>query len=189
MTTTTGRNPTASLRVRAARIADAADIARVHVDSWRETYTGIIPESYLRELRYPKQEAEWKHHLAMPGNATFVAEDSLAGVVGFANGGPERSGRSSYFAELYVLYLLERYHSRGIGSALICAFARELTQIGLLRMLVWVLSDNPARGFYEALGGRFIGETPVAVGGARLIEVAYGWHDVRALCRPGRRSG
>jgi hypothetical protein len=36
--------------VRRAVSGDAASIARVHVESWRSTYAGIVPEAYLRSL-------------------------------------------------------------------------------------------------------------------------------------------
>ncbi|WP_274651023.1 hypothetical protein [Paenibacillus humicola] len=42
-------------------------------------------------------------------------------------------------------------------------------------MLIWVLSENPNRYFYEALGGRFIREKEIEIGGTKLKESAYGW--------------
>ena len=38
------------LTVRAAEVDDAQAIARVHVDAWQATYTGIIPQPYLDQL-------------------------------------------------------------------------------------------------------------------------------------------
>jgi RimJ/RimL family protein N-acetyltransferase len=48
-------------------------------------------------------------------------------------------------------------------------------------MLVWVLRDNVrARGFYERLGGVFLREHELDFGaGFTVIEVSYGWDDVR----------
>jgi hypothetical protein len=48
-------------------------------------------------------------------------------------------------------------------------------------MLVWVLADNPARGFYERLGGRYLRQKPIEIGGIDLFEAAYGWDDIRVL--------
>ena len=45
-------------------------------------------------------------------------------------------------------------------------------------MLVWVLTENPSRAFYERMGGRFVREAPVTICGAPLVEVAYGWDDL-----------
>jgi ribosomal protein S18 acetylase RimI-like enzyme len=171
-----------AVRVRRARQADAAGIARVHVESWRDTYRGIIPAAYLANLSWEQQTREWRRHLTVAGNASFVAESDRDGIVGFANGGPERSGRSSrYFAEIYVLYLLKEYQRQGLGRDLVAAFAREIMAIGLWSMVIWVLAENTSRSFYEALGGEPVAQKTTSVGGARLIEVAYGWRDVRPL--------
>jgi hypothetical protein len=48
-------------------------------------------------------------------------------------------------------------------------------------MLMWVLSANPARAFYEALGGQYVAEQEITIGAARLVEVADGWRDLRRL--------
>ena len=50
-------------------------------------------------------------------------------------------------------------------------------------MLVWVLAENPSRQFYEALGGQELGQQEITVGGATLVEVAYGWKDIGGLGR------
>jgi hypothetical protein len=57
----------------------------------------------------------------------------------------------------------------------------KLLQTGIDNMLVWVLAKNPARKFYEALGGQFLRTKQVMIGGATLEEVAYGWTDIRVI--------
>ena len=47
--------------------------------------------------------------------------------------------------------------------------------------IVWVLVDNPACKFYEALGGEKIYEKQVEKGGIMLNEIAYGWIDIQFL--------
>ena len=42
--------------IREASPTDAAAIARVHVDSWRTTYAGIVPADYLANLSYTRRE-------------------------------------------------------------------------------------------------------------------------------------
>ena len=53
-------------------------------------------------------------------------------------------------------------------------------------MLLWVLADNPSRGFYETLGARRIREKRAKVGGIEVIEVAYGWSNLQYLSNLGR---
>jgi hypothetical protein len=48
-------------------------------------------------------------------------------------------------------------------------------------MLVWVLAANPGRAFYATLGGQQVDEKEITIGAAPLLEVAYGWPDLREL--------
>jgi GNAT superfamily N-acetyltransferase len=163
-----------ALVVRRARAEDAAAIAAVHVQSWREAYRGIVPQPYLDRLSLAAHERQWRATLA-DGGWAFVAEWE-GRLVGLASGGPSRR-RRDITGELYVLYLLRACHGRGIGRALFDASHYQLARCGHRGLLVWVLADNPARGFYERLGGELAGEGMVAVGGARLREIAYAWRD------------
>ena len=51
------------------------------------------------------------------------------------------------------------------------------------RPLVWVLADNPARFFYEGLGGRLVAERTELFWGADVRERAYGWSDLNTVVR------
>ena len=171
------------IRIREATEADAPAIARVHVDSWRTTYKGIVPDDYLAALSYEQRERVWQGNLSA-GRAVefvYVAEDDGGQVVGFASGGRQNSGDAEYAGELYAIYLLASHQGRGIGRQLVMAVTRRLLQADLPSMLVWVLAANPARAFYEALGGKELYEKPINIGGASLVEVAYGWPDLTIL--------
>ncbi len=163
-----------ALVVRRAQVGDVAAIAQVHVQSWREAYRGIIPQRYLEGLSLPAHERQWRRSLA-DGGWAFVAEWERQ-LVGFASGGLSRT-RKDVSGELYVLYVLKSVQGRGVGRALFDACHLELARWGHHGMLVWVLADNPARGFYEHLGGEPAGESMVSIAGIRLPEAAYVWRD------------
>lgn len=167
---------------REANFADAPGIARVHVDSWRATYRGIIPDDILANLSYETRQVEWESGLGRPNGerVIFVAEDADEGIVGFACGGPERSGDSNYTGELYAVYVLERYQRMGVGKALTRLVGERLVRNGLTGMLVWVLAENPSRGFYERLGGQIVRGQIIEVEHVSLEEVAYGWLDLQS---------
>lgn len=169
--------------IREALPGDAAGIARVQVDSWRTTYAGLVPAPFLEGLSYDRCEETWQRGLTRPNTqyVYVVAENSDGQVVGFANGGPERDGRADYQGELYTLYLLQDYQRQGLGRGLVAHAAQLLRRRGYRNLLVWVLAENPSRRFYEALGGVAAGEKPIDIGGAILVEVAYGWSDIRVL--------
>ena len=165
--------------VREARQEDATAIARVHVDSWRNTYRDIVPEGFLAEMSYQDYEDRWRGWLRNVGEPRLVyrvAELPSGRIVGFASGGP-RPGPAypDYAGELYTLYLLGEHQRAGIGQRLLGSVARGLAEGGTYSLLAWVLARNPSRRFYEAVGGELLGSQEIEIGGARLEEVAYGW--------------
>jgi len=171
--------------IRQATPADAPGIARVHVDSWRTTYKGILPEEFLQSLSAEKRERMWKDNLAAPvNNATvYVAEDA-GQIVGFVNCMAEREHDPQYTGEVGGIYLLEQAQGQGTGRRLMQIAADELLNQGHLSMLLWVLKDNtPACRFYEALGGKYLREKPIEIGAQTLLEVAYGWDDLNTLAK------
>ena len=170
------------VHIREANGTDAAAIA-IHVDSWRTTYAGVVPDEYLAQLSYEQHEQVWRHMLSTHGATEFVyvAEAEARNIIGFASGGPERSGNTVYKGELYAIYLLEGYQRKGIGDQMVQTIAKRLMQEGLHSMLVWVLANNPSQDFYSALGGQRVYEQEITIGEARLVEVAYGWRDMREL--------
>ncbi len=171
------------MTIRQATPADIPSITRVHVDAWRTTYRGIVPDSYLADLTYEGKESLWTLILGTPADKSFVyvAQDEAGQVVGFASSGPTRPNNPSYAGELYALYILESYQRRGIGRQLVTATADSLARIGMTSMLIWVFADNSARGFYEALGGQRVAEKQFELGEATLTEIAYGWLDTSVL--------
>lgn len=164
-----------ALVIRRAVPGDAGDIARVQVQSWRETYGGIIPRAYLDQLSVQSHERQWRKTLSGVGWA-FLAEWE-GRPVGIASGGLSRV-RRDITGELHVLYVLRALQGRGVGRALFDACHYELARCGHHGLLVWVLAENqPARGFYEHLGGTLAGKNHVLLGGTRLSELAYIWPD------------
>jgi GNAT superfamily N-acetyltransferase len=177
--------------VRRARIEDAAAIARVHVDSWRSTYAGMLPEKMLLRLSSAAHEQRWWRHVLgrfRGRHYVYVVEDPKDGVVGFASGGRTRGRGLDYGGEIYALYLLDEYHGQGLGRALFRRLATRLMRECGSTLLVWVLSTNPSRFFYEAMGGARAGTRVDRMGGAEVAEIAYGWDDLAeqlAIGRPG----
>jgi ribosomal protein S18 acetylase RimI-like enzyme len=171
------------MQIREATMADVAGIARVHVESWRTTYKGLLPDDYLANLTYERCEPLWREILSKPNGQSlvYVAEETAQTIVGFASGGPERSGDPVYTGEVYAIYLLEGWQRRGIGRQLTVTLVRRLIQRGLTSLLIWVMADNPSRRFYEALGGQPVRDRRQMTGGVEVTDVAYGWLDARVL--------
>lgn len=162
-----------SFAIREARIDDASHIARIHVDSWRETYSGLIPQAILDQLRYEQREAYWAGVLKNPSDLIVFVAEWTNGIHGFACGGVERANDPQHGSELYAIYVLEAVQKRGAGRALFNSVKRRLIELGYHSMLVWVLEGNPACEFYKVMGGRHIGYKDERFGDTVLREMGY----------------
>jgi L-amino acid N-acyltransferase YncA len=172
--------------IRAATQNDIPAIAKVHVDTWRTTYRGIVPDEHLANLSYERQASGWYPILNQDsddGYFTYVAEEGSGEIIGFASGGEERTGDPVYEGEVMAIYILQNQQGKGIGRCLVQAVAEQLHLSGINSMLVWVLADNPACQFYAALGGEPVREKKIEISGKPLIEVAYGWTETGNLRR------
>mgnify|MGYP005750503805 FL=1 len=166
--------------VRPAQLSDAKKIARVHVNSWRTTYKGIIPDEVLDNLSYEKREERWA--TIIPNEIVFVAETKEGEIVGFSTGGKERSGHyNGYVGELSSIYILEEHQGKGIGKLLVKPIIQELEKLSIYSMIVLVLEENDSRLFYEALGAKIIDKLQVEIGGKKLNELVYGWDNTKTI--------
>ena len=142
-----------SIRVRAARLEDAAAMAQVHADSWRETYTGLFPEEVLAAHDATARERFWNAVLGderyRPTHRSVVAErdGEVVGIAMTARGNP--SADDPVRTELCLIYVLAAHHGSGAGPALLDAvLADDPGPVGL-----WVADPNPrAQAFYRRHG-------------------------------------
>ena len=170
-----------SATIRPATEADCAEIGRVHVAAWRETYRGLVPDPVLDALSEEARAAQWRSGLARgaKGPIVFVAEATDGSLIGFGAAGPARDPKLACDSEVSALYILQSGQRRGIGRALLLQLAETLRRRGRRTMGLWVLAANsPARRFYEKLGGIAGATRSDQSDGWTCDEVAYVWHDL-----------
>ena len=166
--------------IRLANAEDAQGIARVNVQSWRETYAGIVPQDYLNKLSADKRAATWFKMLSDQKleHICFVAESSKNEIVGFVDGGKARQPEHGYSGELYAIYLLQAFQGQGLGKALFNELVRHLFKMGFDSMYLWALEANPTVGFYKAAGGVFKKSTDIKIAEVKLQEDMYVWPEI-----------
>lgn len=140
-----------SIVVRAARVDDVPAMARVIVESWRETYRGLMRDEILDDPDLvATRERFWTAALTdeqYAANRVAVAERDGA-VVGVAMSGPPLDPDATWPTHLYVLYVLAAHHGTGAGSALLDAVISPHEDVAL-----WVADPNPrAQAFYRKHG-------------------------------------
>lgn len=164
--------------IRAAAPADADAIARVHVQSWRETYRGLIPDNLLDGMTdsaaLERRRAMWSALVARPDPVQVAIEGGQ--VVAFASGGAPQD-HPGYDAELHTLYSLRAAQGQGTGRALLRGVAGALRAGGARNLALWVLDSNPTRNWYVRQGAREAGEKQDGA----LREVRMVWDDLDTL--------
>jgi L-amino acid N-acyltransferase YncA len=167
------------VHIRTAAPGDAPAIARVHIESWRTTYRGIVPDAYLDALDIDQRAAMWCGAATM--SVQLLVAEQNAEIIGFLCAGPIREAVGNCDAELYAIYLLAHAQHRGIGAALLTELARRLTAQGFKSMAVWVLAANASSRFYERSGATLLAQKEIEVGGVQLPVTAYGWTSLNSI--------
>ena len=140
-----------SLTVRPARVEDVAQMARVNVRSWQETYRGRVSDAVLDDPGFlSARERFWTAALTderYRENRVAVAERDDQ-VVGIAMSGLPLDAVAAWARQLYVLYVYAADHGTGAGSALLEAVVDPDQSAAL-----WVADPNPrAQAFYRKHG-------------------------------------
>ena len=140
-----------SLMVRPAAVQDVAQMARVHVRCWQETYRGLMPDAVLDDPGFPAaRERMWTAALTegrYRQNRVAVAERDGA-LVGIAMSGPPKGSPAAGTRHLFVLYVHAADHGTGAGHALLEAVVDPADTVTL-----WVVDPNPrAQAFYRKHG-------------------------------------
>jgi GNAT superfamily N-acetyltransferase len=180
------------MRVRAAVVDDAPAMGRVMVASWLSAHRGQLPDA-----AWQKRVDEWTPDVSAQGwvqafaeqaddrasrDVLLVAVDDAGGVSALVSGTPADGDASGSIAEINALYVLPGRRGQGIGRSLLRAAAARLAELGFSTLHVGVLTANlPARRFYEAMGGREIGQRTFDEEGYLLPATIYAWSDITAL--------
>lgn len=171
----------ADVHCRVATVADCRAVAEVHVRSWRESYAGIVPQSFLDKMSVEKRVRAFAEGFSQEGYAMYVAELAESGIVGFADFGEPREETDVSAAELYAIYLLPEFQRKGIGGKLFAAVVEALVRRGKSSLSLLTLEASPYRTFYEKMGGRVMCRKQVDVDGVPFDALVYGWDNLRRL--------
>ncbi len=156
----------ADVSVRPARAADAAEIARIQVATWRIAYARLLPADVLAEATQDRAAGRWEAAVARPPtprHRVLVAQEQhwLVGFVAFgpatpadldgpepaaeaevaAGTGPVNAGDPDRTGEIVALLVEPRWGRRGHGSRLLAATIDYLRD-----------GDRASANFYTSAG-------------------------------------
>lgn len=166
------------MQIRRAKLDDAQSIAKVHVDSWRTTYKGIIPNDFLNNLSYEQRTELWKKNITRKDNYVVIVENNEGQILGFADAWKRENNVEENSVDLTSMYLLEKHQGKGIGKKLFKELFEYFKQKGYEKIFVEVLEENKTRFFYEYYGAKLVKKVQIKIGGKILNELTYEWDNV-----------
>jgi GNAT superfamily N-acetyltransferase len=163
---------------------DAEAVAQLHIENWRNTYRGIMPDWYLDGSITEDRMILWKNRLSALANEqqyVVIAELSRK-IVGFACILLDKEPQ--WGACLDNLHVLPQLRRSGIGRALFSQVTKwVLTTRPGWPIHLWVFESNiNARNFYNSLGGNIIlVKDKQVLEGVWVHSCLYLWKDLNAL--------
>lgn len=169
--------------IRAMKPNELPAIVKIYVDTLNATAHEYVTESFISSLTYENAKQRFEGILNKEERHPFcyVSEhDNI--IIGYAIGGLAGKPPQGYQGELKMIYVLPSYQRMGIGQNLVRAVAEHFDRDQVLSVFLGVFKGNdPARRFYETLGGLKIDEQITKIGEEKLAVTTYGWPSVGNL--------
>jgi ribosomal protein S18 acetylase RimI-like enzyme len=172
-----------TLAIRDARASDAAELARLHVAVWRETYRDLAPAEAFVALDEARRLAFWQDKFAHPAARQFALLAEIDGkLVGFTLASESSNPQFGEMAEIKLLYVDTQYARQGIGRCLLTEVSQRLKKHGFTAAGLGVVEGNtPAINFYTALGGKEAGRYTDSGPLWLSDNIIYAWEEINQL--------
>jgi GNAT superfamily N-acetyltransferase len=165
-------------KIRRGGLLDIHGISEAYAEAWKTTYEGLAPEMFVKGMTVEAAKQIF-HESLQPNEYSYflhVAETDDERIVGFIDGGKERSHPEKGIGEIYAIYLLKDFQKQGIGRKLFEAAKKSLIEAGMTSMVVWVLQNSPNKRFYVSTGGTLqTGVKTLNVAGNPIVLESYFW--------------
>ncbi|WP_455374079.1 GNAT family N-acetyltransferase [Limibacillus halophilus] len=173
--------PEQEATLRQARLDDAAAIARLHAESWRSVYHGILEAHYLAHHLEEERAEFWESFLRREGmgDIVLVAErdGELQGFIALV-----REGEEGYDGVVENLHVAPGGRGGGIGRRLLAEACHRLRDQGGKSVCLWVFDSNAAAfAFYKRLGGVVDAHISDPEAGPSEADSRVAWRDLDDL--------
>ena len=156
--------------LRQATVNDAAELARIQVDSW-QAFTDIFSPAYMASHNtFEHRFLYWMNLLTRDGDRTYLVQDDGRSVGYITLGYPKDEYTSAGSLELTAIYLKTEEIGKGYGAYIMRRLFTSIKTAGYDQLSLWVLKDNTrAINFYRHFGFEFDGiEMTLPIHGAIL---------------------
>ena len=160
--------------IREANTSDAARIVRIHLNSWRSTYSNVFPKEV-----FDKQESEYNTRVENIKNAiekgssnyALLEEDNM--VKAFICYGDARGDKYKDYKEIYSIYIEDNNQKKGYGTKLIKYCFNIFKKEGYKSVIIRCLKENTANEFYQKMGGKVVELESSNIHGIDINECVY----------------
>lgn len=164
------------MNIRRTQRSDLLLIATIQIESWRDTYSDVLPEEYLANQITEDLKRHWSEVEIQPEDIILIAE--YEGVIGFIS----VWCRPDPFID--NLHVKPAKRSKRVGSALMKSAAHQMIQQGHTTAYLWVVESNErAIQFYERLGGVCTDRALKNLFGHLVPNVKIVWSDISIIER------
>lgn len=164
-----------SRSIRYANLDDSDVLGKIHSESSRAGFKGIIPDHILNDVfsierrtkRFVSEISE-----GSPRTAVIFEAKEPAGLISF---GKCRYGNNDKsWIEIWRVYLAPKFWGSGVAEELIEWVIKEILNEHFTNIELWVLEENMrARNFYEKMGFKHDNTFQISNTGKELKELRY----------------
>ncbi len=160
--------------IRRAQAQDLKPIADLQLESWKDTYAGVLPKDYFFNQAAADIHRHWCELKISNDDVVLVAENKE--IIGFI----AVWCRPDPFID--NLHVKPSHRGQKIGFAMMEAVAQILFKLGKKTAYLWVfLSNKKAIRFYEKLGGVRKEEAIKMIFGHEVLSVKIEWEDISVI--------
>lgn len=174
------------MQYRVANISDLESLAKLHAESWRESYRGIFPDKFLDNDVWEERRSYWHNRLNNPKqNQRVLIATKDQQICGFICAfGNENSKWGTFVDNLHVS---KSSQGNGVGKQLMYLIAKWADQLFDNKgIYLEVLKDNiNARNFYHRIGAKHQETNLWQPPGSdeKIKDLLYVWESNRQLLR------
>ena len=161
--------------IRKAKPSDSEAITRIHINTWKTTYSDFFPEEVFinQEKSFEQRNNNIKKAIEEDNEYHYIVYEEDNTILGFACYGKGRGNNYTDMGEIYSIYIEKENQGKGIGRKLINECFDLLKKMGYKDIIIRCLKGNPAEGFYKNLGGKVIDAENGTVGETKITENVY----------------
>jgi ribosomal protein S18 acetylase RimI-like enzyme len=143
------------MQYRIAHFNDLESIAKLHAESWRESYRGIFSDYFLDNDVWEERKSCWANRLSNPkSNQNVIVAIDHNEICGFICAFGNESAKWGTFID--NLHVSKSIQGKGVGKKLMYLIAKWVDETFKQKgVYLEVLEDNSnARSFYHRIGAK-----------------------------------